>query len=115
MKESDFMTSEHLETKGMIVDYGEFRVTLARAGGSNKRYLQRMAAATKPYRRLIENNQMDQKKLQDLTIEVFADTVILLWEVKDPASDQDESWKPGINMPGEGFKRIHVCQCSKDV
>ncbi len=31
-------TDKALETKGVEIDYGTFRVTLARAGGANKKY-----------------------------------------------------------------------------
>lgn len=77
---SVFQTNETLEREGITVDYGAFRFRVARAGGSNKRYAQVMAARMKPYRRAIQTDTMDEDVAKRVLQEVFVDTVLLGWE-----------------------------------
>lgn len=79
---TQFKTSENLERTGVIIDYGEFRVTVARAGGANKRFAKSLEAKTKPFRRAIQTETMDQDRALDILREVYAETVILNWETK---------------------------------
>lgn len=89
-----FQTDPDLEKNGIFIDYGEFRVTLARAGGANKQYAKLLEAKTKPYRRAIQIETMDNEKAMDLLLEAFAEAVVLNWEVKD-----GDKWKKGIEGP----------------
>jgi len=80
-----FQTNQKLEQEGVVLNYGEnskgqqieFRV--ARAGGSNKRYLERMEAKTKPLRRQIQTETVERGTLERVIREVFAETVVLGW------------------------------------
>lgn len=89
-----FKTDTALEAKGVIIDYGNFRVTLARAGGGNKRFARLLEAKTKPYRRAIQTETMDDDRAQELLCEVYAEAVILKWEAK-----VDGKWQVGIEPP----------------
>ncbi len=91
----NFKTSETLETQGVVIDYGDFRVTLARAGGANKRFGKVFEAKTKPYRRAIQTETMDEGVAMRILSETYAETAIKLWEVKDA----DGNWKEGIEAP----------------
>lgn len=77
-----FKNDETLERNGVLVDYGPFRVTLARAGGSNKKFERLMEAKVRPYKRAIQTETMDTEKTKEIMREIYADTVILNWEVK---------------------------------
>ena len=77
-----FETDQDLEQKGIIIDYGEFRVTVARAGGSNKRFAKLLEARTKPFKRAIQAETMDPDMAIDILRRVYAEAVILNWETK---------------------------------
>lgn len=81
-----FKNDETLEQQGILIQYGEnskglmeaFRI--ARAGGTNQRFLKAMERATKPYRRQIQTETIDPKVSKRLYMEAFVDTVLLGWE-----------------------------------
>jgi hypothetical protein len=77
-----FGTNESLETKGIVIDYGDTRIRIARAGGSNKKFAKAISVATKPFRRAIAADAMDPEKALDIMRSVYAQTVILDWETK---------------------------------
>lgn len=87
-----FKTEEKFEQDGIFVEYGTgangkpitFRV--ARAGGSNQKYLKLLETRTKPYRRQIQNDTLDNKLAERIFLEVFVDSVLIGWEnVEDAA------------------------------
>jgi len=86
-----FKTDENIERTGIIVDFGDFRVTVARAGGGNKRFAKLLEAKTKPFRRAIQTETMDPDRALDILRQVYAEAVILKWETK-----VDGKFKSGI-------------------
>jgi hypothetical protein len=97
-----FSTDKALEQTGVEIDYGDFMVTVARAGGGNERFSKVLAAKSKPMRRLIENELISLERANKLLMEVYAETVILNWETK-----VDDKWVKGIERSpddeGEGL------------
>lgn len=89
-----FMTDETLEKKGVVLDYGDFRITIARAGGGNKKYEKILQFKSKPFRRAIESESMDSDHQMRILQECYMETVILNWEVK-----RDDKWVIGIDPP----------------
>lgn len=83
-----FETNPTLEKSGIILNYGDFRVTIARAGGANKRYSKVLEARTKPYRRAIQMEAMDNDRAAAIFKRVYAETIILDWETGG-YTDQD--------------------------
>lgn len=77
-----FQTDTTLETQGIVLDYGSFRVTIARAGGNNKRFSKVLEAKTKPFKRAIQTETLDNEKGLDVLREVYAEAIILNWETK---------------------------------
>lgn len=74
-----FRTDEHLEQQGVDIDYGEFVVTLARAGGSNQRFKRRLRELSKPFRR--GNSTSVPEEIQEkLYCQAFAERVVLNWQ-----------------------------------
>lgn len=75
-----FGTDTALEKTGVVIDYGEFKITIARAGGSNQKFNKLLEAKTKPHRRLIETENMNQQLANTILMEVYSRTVVLGWE-----------------------------------
>jgi len=75
-----FKNDPDLESqKGIILDYGEFKIRIARAGGANTDFNRSLRARIKPYKKQIEHNLMDNDLAQQILAEVYADSVILNW------------------------------------
>ncbi len=89
-----FKTEPFLETEGVIIDYGAFRITIARAGGMNKRFSKALETKTKPFRRALETGTLDNERGLDLLREVYAESVILNWETQ-----QNGKFVIGIESP----------------
>jgi hypothetical protein len=89
---SQFKTDSQLEKTGICVDYGTFRITLARAGGSNLKFQKVYEFLTKPYRRLIEQDNLPIEIDRQISRTLYARAVIQNWEIKL----EDETWKQGI-------------------
>lgn len=87
-----FKTDHRIETEGVILDYGETRIRVARAGGANKRYIKALDKATKPFRRAIATGAFSDDRATAILREVYAKTIVLNWEVK-----RGEQWLTGID------------------
>lgn len=75
-----FSTDQKLEKEGITLDLGEAgKFQLARAGGANKRFALRFQALTKPYRRAIQTESLDEETSNRILREVYVDTVLLGW------------------------------------
>ena len=99
-----FETDPELEQSGVWVEYDSFRVKLARAGGSNKRFARVLEAKTKPYRRAIDTETMSNSVADRLNKEAFSEVLVTGWEVREVDEDGNhKGWKPGIeNSDPEG-------------
>ncbi len=89
---NQLQTDPALETKGVEIDYGSFRVTLARAGGANKKYEKLLTAKSQPHRRAMKTETMDNDVANEIWREVYADSIILHWEAKNAKGE----WEVGI-------------------
>ncbi|MDV6347470.1 hypothetical protein R2083_08075 [Nitrosomonas sp. Is35] len=90
-----FSTDKNLEKSGIVIDYGQFRVTVARAGSANHKFVRTHEILTKPVRRLIEQEILPVEKEREISRQLYAKAVVLNWEVKD----DKEKWKQGIEAP----------------
>lgn len=90
-----FKSDSDLERKGVVINYGKFRVTIARAGGSNKAYQKELERRTRPYMRALRNGIMDDEVAEQLMKEVYSSHIVLDWEVLQ----EDGSWVSGIEGP----------------
>lgn len=81
-----FKTDANLEKSGIELEYGEnskeqpILIRIARAGGANSAYNKRLEVLTKPYRRQIQTETVDNKVLEKIVAQAFAETVVLGWE-----------------------------------
>lgn len=87
-----FKTDQSLEKKGINIDYGSFVVTIARAGGSNKRFSQMLTIKSRPHRRALQSESLDEEISNKILREVMIATVILNWQVRK----EDESLEQGV-------------------
>lgn len=75
-----FGTNAQYEKEGVWLDFGDGRIRVRRAGGSNRRYLTTFAAKTKPFRHAIQTGTLSTEKEQELLQEVYWESVIVDWE-----------------------------------
>lgn len=97
-----FATDRELEKKGITHDFGDFRVTLARAGNSNSHFIKMHELLTKPVRRLIDQDMLPPERELEIKRTLYARTIILNWEVKeadDKVKGDKAKWKQGIEAP----------------
>lgn len=87
-----FETDKKFETKGIWYTFSEDEVDkegvvikkgtkflLARAGGANTAFAKSLEVKTRPYRRQIDNDNMDPDLAMKLMVEAFVGTVLLDW------------------------------------
>ena len=90
-----FRTDEKLETKGIELNYGDnskglpILIRIARAGGDNIQFTKTLEKRTKPFRRQLQLDTMDEKVAKKLMLEVYADSVILGWSGVEDADNND--------------------------
>jgi len=96
-----FATDSSLETKGIVVDYGDDRIRIARAGGANKRYERLLESKTKHLRRAISVGAISGDQSMAILREVYAETVILDWQ-HNVGTLEDPVWEKGINPKDVG-------------
>lgn len=92
-----FKTDDQLERKGVWLDYGTFKVLVARSGGSNMKFQKLLDSLMKPYKRQIEAESLPEAKGQEILRTAFVRSVILGWEVavnEDGDAIEDENDLP---------------------
>lgn len=96
-----FATDMSLETKGIVIDYGTDRITIARAGGANKKYERLLEAKTKHLRRALVVGAVGNEQSMAILHEVFAETIVLGWEVNTGTATKPK-WEKGIDPKDAG-------------
>jgi hypothetical protein len=94
-----FKTDERIETDGVVLDYGDTRIRIARAGGANKKYVKLLEKMTRPIRRALANGAVDDDRANDILKAAFAKTVILGWQTK-----VNGEWITGIDPKDLGME-----------
>lgn len=107
----DRETDPEKERNGVPLDFGDYRVTLARAGGANDKYELELERLLKPVRRLLAVGKLDKAKERELVFTAFARTIVRKWEtlartLKNPPpeiivnGETSEAWCDGIDLRG---------------
>lgn len=96
-----FKTDKSLETRGIVIDYGDTRVTIARAGGANKRFIRLLEAKTRPLRRAIASGILDNERSNAILREVYAKAVVLDWQ-ENVGTAEEPKWEKGIAAEDAG-------------
>lgn len=79
MKLHELASDTAKEKDGIDLDFGDFKFTIARAGGANQRYRRILAAKFKPFQRQIQNDTLSDEKAEQILAETYAEAVILGW------------------------------------
>lgn len=91
-----FETDENLEVSGVWIDYGDFRVKIASAGQGNKDYVRYSEKKLKPVRQALNAGALGHERSQALMIDIYANTIVLDWQVMAENSEGEKSWTQGI-------------------
>lgn len=86
---SVFRTDKSLEKEGIVLDYGDFKIKIARAGGANAAFQKALAAKVRPYKRQLDAGTIPDDVAEKLFLDVYAESVVLGWE-----GVTDENGKP---------------------
>lgn len=92
---ANFKTDRNAEVSGVVIDYGDFKVRLARAGGSNEEY---NLAFDRKARAMRRTGTPSAKRMEQISIELLAETCVKGWQVRDA----EGNWVDGIYMPNTG-------------
>ena len=108
-----FRTNPDLEKNGVEYEGENFLITIARAGGANKRYARMLEQHSRPYRRALQTETLGNDKAMELLYMTYADAVIIAWKTK-----VNGEWVEGIEGPdGEllPFTRDNVIMTFKQL
>lgn len=76
-----FETDEELEQRGFIIEFGEgVEITIARAGGSNRKFQRFHETKMRPYRTQVAANTMEESVMRKLLAESYAHAIVLGWK-----------------------------------
>lgn len=77
---SQFKRNESAEQQGVVIDMGDAgKFTIARSGGSNKKYQKRLESAMRPHRRAFQQGTLSDDTAAQILLSVFVDSVLLDW------------------------------------
>ncbi len=96
-----FKTDVDLEKNGIILNYESegFRVTIGRAGGANKKYEKVMERISKPHKRALQTDRLNNETAKKILMEAYAEAIVFKWEVVD----EDGKWQVGIESQSGGI------------
>ncbi len=103
-----FQTSKDMECDGIYIEYEGFRVCIARSGGGNKRYSKALERATRPHRRAIATESMNNERAEKLMMDVYAETCVKGWDQEKVEEDGSSTWIPGIEPPEKDGELLPV-------
>jgi hypothetical protein len=92
-----FEVSEATEQKGILLNYGNIRLLIARAGGSNKKFVESFKDKSKPFEFAIKHGKLEEEDSIRLMAEVYAETIVLGWE----SVVLGEDGKPKLDTKGK--------------
>lgn len=75
-----FTTDRDLETSGIFLDISGSKFLIARAGGSNKKFVNIARKRLAPFTEAMRRGAIDEETSMKVLIEIYADSIILDWE-----------------------------------
>jgi hypothetical protein len=100
---SKFKTSSNLENEGVWYEVGNTRIRLARAGGSNLAYNNAMLKFSKENARAMATASIDETKMLNFLMEVYAEYVVTDWETET----ETKTWIKGIEGADGGILEVN--------
>jgi hypothetical protein len=111
-----FATNKDAEKKGKWIEVGPASFLIARAGGSNTKFERAVSAVLRPHQRRIQNGMMSNAEAEKLSIEPFAETVLLDWKnVRAAVQDETNEWVVGEPIPFSKEKAVKVLDENRDL
>lgn len=95
---SNFATDKNTERDGVLINYGDVRIKVARAGGANRKFAKTFQNDTKPYERQMKANTLSDGDSDRLMAGIYAKSVILGWETNF-GTDEKPDWRPTFTIP----------------
>ena len=95
-----FLTDSKLEAEGVWIDYGLFRVKVARAGGANRRYIACMERLLRPFQRAVKTESLPNEMANKIVKSAFAETIISGWETQVSDDQGGTKMVPMVKIPG---------------
>lgn len=77
---AQFGTDKEAEKVGIVLDYGDYRIRVARAGGANAKFQELFRDRMRPHWRKQQNGTLSEELANDILIGCFVDAVVLGWE-----------------------------------
>lgn len=87
-----FGTDKQAESEGVWQEFDDFRIRIARQGGSNSRYYAAVAKNAKPHKRAIQTETASPEIVTAIGLRSFAEACVTGWQYKDESG----AWKDGI-------------------
>jgi len=76
---ADNETSPEAEAEGIRIEFSDFYMVCARAGGANKAYTKLLDKKTKPLRGESESGKLSEEKAMAVLKDVFSHTIVKSW------------------------------------
>lgn len=93
-----FAMNKDYEVEGIIIDYGDFRVKIARAGGNNKKFSKVFQSKMKPYKYQIERDTLDETVASRIMAEAYAEAIFLDMDVRKIDDEGNITYVQGIAL-----------------
>lgn len=93
-----YLIDENIKKAGVYFEDDDVRIRVTYAGTENSRYEKLLKLKLKPFETRIKGDDFPDKKFHEILSEVYAICVVLSWESKVYANDEDEegTWVEGI-------------------
>lgn len=88
-----FQTNKSTEKQGITLNYGDFYIIVGRAGGANQKFKGAVKRVMEPHRRAMQTDTLGEKKLQELMVQIYAESNVYGWGYK--ANPDDEKFIDG--------------------
>lgn len=122
-----FKTVPSLEEKGVVIEYGEgVEITVARAGGANKKFARMLTRLTKPHRRAIQTETVPEGVEKKIVMETYANSIVKSWQgiTKDIITGDDADAEIQLECTAENIIAVFealpdlfedVAKCSQNI
>ena len=90
----DYATSPEAEKNGVRVQFTDFWIQCARAGGANKQYEKELERAMRPHRHASDTGKLSEDVARGVLKEVYAKTIVKAWGGDGLKKEDGSDWGP---------------------